>query len=155
LLDSSPSPKKLPLPPKIHTETEGPSDTRKRKESKVINSDSGITHQNKYPVLAKHIEEGVTFWTSVIKQGGRGSVNQMRSTQKDILAKAVDEFLFIKYGDAAKFKRTTQSGLLISCIPDDAITQFNDWLDERIAAGKLMLSFTFNTLLFTDVRNVR
>jgi hypothetical protein len=146
LLDSTPSPKKLTIQTKIHIENDLSADTRERKEFLIAKSNSVI----------QNIEEGMSFWPSgiylsdllVIKNGGRGSISQMRSTQKEILGNAVEEFLSIKYGDAAKFKRTAPSGQIISCIPNDAINQFNEWLDERIAAGKLNLSFFIHSFVY-------
>jgi hypothetical protein len=77
-------------------------------------------------------------YLKVISEGGRGSIANMRPNQREILESAVDEFLVIKYGDAMKFKRPTSKGRIYSCIPNDAIDQFNEWLDERIIDGKLI-----------------
>jgi hypothetical protein len=62
----------------------------------------------------------------------------MRPNQREILESAVDEFLVIKYGNSTKFKRPTAKGRIYSCIPIDAIDQFNQWLDTRIIDGKLL-----------------
>jgi hypothetical protein len=72
----------------------------------------------------------------VISDGGRGSITQMRPTQRDILANSVDAFLMDMYGEVARFKRVGPNEKMYSCIPNDTIDYFNMWLDDRIAEGK-------------------
>jgi hypothetical protein len=65
LLDSSPSPRKVPLPPKIHPETESPiADTRKRKEPPLATNQPTKSHsivKNNSPAR-NYIEEATTPW---------------------------------------------------------------------------------------------